>query len=199
VGTWRKAGAFASSARREPSCLLGSTGRWGERMVSIVPLDHHDFAVAEQIRAVHALAYAQEALLLGVTDFPPLRRTVEDIQSSAECYLGALRDGTIVGALSIAPDDELGQVLITSLVVHPDHQRNGIARSLMRELFRLGIQDVFAVCTAAANVPAIALYRGLGFTEYRFGTIGPEALPLVKLRRAACPNSELGSPEIKHA
>jgi ribosomal protein S18 acetylase RimI-like enzyme len=168
-------------------------------MVSIVPLDHHDLAVAEQIRAVHALAYAQEARLLQVNDFPPLRRTAEDIQSSEECYLGALQDGAIVGALSVAPDDEPGQVLVTSLVVHPDHQRNGIARSLMLELFRLGNRDVFAVCTAAANVPAIALYRGLGFTEYRFGTIGPEALPLVKLRRAPCPNSELIASECKHA
>ncbi len=160
-------------------------------MVRIAALDHRDIAVAEQVRAVHVLAYAQEALLLKVKDFPPLRRTAEDIQSCAECYLGALLDGKIVGALSVALDEEPGQVLITSLVVHPDHQRKGIARALMRELFRIGIQDVFAVSTAAANTPAIALYRGLGFTEYRFGTIGPQALPLVKLRRAARPNPSI--------
>ncbi|CAG0950203.1 phosphinothricin acetyltransferase [Anaerolineae bacterium] len=159
-------------------------------MARIAPLNHRDAAVAKHIHAVHALAYAQEALLLNVKAFPPLDRTVEDIQSSTECYLGVLQDETLVGVVGFEPDEEPGQVLITSRVVHPKHQRRGYARALMVELFRMGAKDVFAVCTATANAPALDLYRSLGFSEYRFGTIGPEALPLVKLRRA-CPNPSI--------
>jgi hypothetical protein len=43
----------------------------------------------------------------------------------------------------------------------------------------------FAVSTAAGNTPALALYQALGFVPYRYGVVDPEALPLVKLRRAA--------------
>jgi hypothetical protein len=41
---------------------------------------------------------------------------------------------------------------------------------------------VFSVTTAAKNGPALALYHGLGFSEYRRGTLGPEAIEMVKLR-----------------
>jgi ribosomal protein S18 acetylase RimI-like enzyme len=43
---------------------------------------------------------------------------------------------------------------------------------------------VFAVATPALNTPALSLYRSLGFVEYRYGTLGPEGVGLVKLRRA---------------
>jgi ribosomal protein S18 acetylase RimI-like enzyme len=153
-------------------------------MVCIAPLDHRDPSVARQIHAVQRLAYAQEAALLRVRHFPPLDRTPEEIRSSEEFYLGALRDEAVVGALSFEPDEIPGQILISSLVVHPEHQRQGIARALVSELLRMKEQTVFVVSTGANNGPAIALYRSLGFTEYWFGTIGPDALPLVKLRRA---------------
>jgi len=155
-----------------------------DSMVHIVPLDHRDIAVARQIHVVLMLAYEQEARLLNVEHFAPLDQTAEDVRMSKAHYLGAVAGGVVVGALSFEPDDEPGQVLIASLVVHPECQRGGIGRALMVEVLRLGGSAVFAVATAAANVPAIALYRSLGFRTYRFGTIGPDALPLVKLRRA---------------
>ena len=156
-------------------------------MVRIEPLNHRDIAVAQQIHAVLMLAYAQEAQLLRVKHFAPLERTPADVQADNEHYLGALRGEAIVGIVSFAPDEEPGQFLISSLVVHPGHQRQGIATALMREALRLGDGEAFAVSTGANNSPAIALYRGLGFIEYRFGTIGPESLPLVKLRRRVRP------------
>ena len=156
-------------------------------MVHVVPLDHRDIAVARQIHAVLMLAYAQEARLLRAEHFAPLDQTPEDVQASNAYFLGAVLDRVVVGALSFEPDEEPGQVLIASLVVHPEHQRRGIARALMVALLRMGEPEVFAVATGANNAPALALYRSLGFEQYRLGTVGPEALPLVKLRRA-CPN-----------
>jgi ribosomal protein S18 acetylase RimI-like enzyme len=152
-------------------------------MVRIDVLDHKDPGVARQIHAVLIPAYAQEAALLRTSNFPPLDRTVEDVQSEEGRYLGAVVGGVVVGALHYESDEEPGQVLIASLVVHPSHQRQGIASALITEALRIEDQEVFAVSTGVKNIPAIALYRGFGFKEYRFGTIGLEALPLVKLRR----------------
>ena len=147
-------------------------------------LDHRDLAVATAIHRVLTLAYAQEAELLQVRHFAPLARTPEDIQSSTEYHLGALRGQELIGALSVGPDDEPGQINIASLVVHPRFQRQGIGRSLVIEALRLGNGAAFSVSTGARNAPALALYRQLGFVVYRRGTLGPEAIELVKLRRA---------------
>jgi ribosomal protein S18 acetylase RimI-like enzyme len=98
-------------------------------------------------------------------------------------HLGALRGEELLGAVSIGPDDEAGQLCITSLVVHPAHQRRGVGRALLAEVLRLGPTQVFAVSTGAANTPALALYREFGFVAYRHGTMGKESLPVVKLRR----------------
>ena len=40
-----------------------------------------------------------------------------------------------------------------------------------------------SVSTGASNTPALSLYKKLGFHEYRLGTIGPENLALVELRK----------------
>ena len=152
-------------------------------MIRIEAVDHKDARVASQIHAVLMPAYAQEAALLRASDFPPLDRTAEDVQLEVGRYLAAVDADLIVGALRYEPDEEPGQMLIGSLVVLPTHQRQGIASALISELLRLQGQRVLAVSTGAGNAPAIGLYRRFGFKEYRFGTIGPEALPLVKLRR----------------
>jgi len=44
---------------------------------------------------------------------------------------------------------------------------------------------IFSVSTGVKNAPALALYKEFGFVAYRYGTIGPEALELVKLRTSA--------------
>ena len=154
-------------------------------MTHIEPLAHRELPVAQKIHAVLLLAHAQEARVLQVTDFVPMARTPEDIQASDGYFLGALRGETLLGCLGLGPDDEPGQISIASLVVHPAHQRRGIARALMAEALRRGAGLVLSVATGAKNTPALALYRGLGFVEYRRGTLGPQALEIVKLRCAA--------------
>jgi ribosomal protein S18 acetylase RimI-like enzyme len=150
--------------------------------VSIEALDHRNPALAEAIHKVWSLAYAQEAALMGVQHFAPLQRSVQDIQGSAGFYLGAFVAGELMGVLCIEPDDEPAQLCIAALVVHPKAQRQGIGRGLVREALRRGEGMPFAVSTGARNGPALALYRALGFVAYRYGTLGPEAVDLVKLR-----------------
>jgi len=165
----------ASSAARPP------------KLVRVEPLRHQDPAVAEQIHAVLLPAYAQEGRLLGAQHFPPMQRTAADIANGREFFLGAWLGKQLVGALSVGADDEPEQICIQTLVVHPDHQRQGVARALMHEVLSRSEGLVLAVATGAANLPALALYRGFGFSIYRHGVVGEDDLALVKLRRPASP------------
>jgi ribosomal protein S18 acetylase RimI-like enzyme len=151
-------------------------------VASVEPLDSRDIEMARRLHRLLALAHAQEAMLLQHTQ--RLAATVADIQASGDFHLGAWSEGELLGALSIAPDDEPGQLCIRQLVVHPLHQRQGLARALVAEALRRGPGMVFAVAAGADNAPALALYRSLGFATYRRGSLGPQALPLLKLRRA---------------
>jgi ribosomal protein S18 acetylase RimI-like enzyme len=153
-------------------------------MSHIEPLAHQDPRVARQIHAVLRLAHAQEAQWLGHAHHPLPERSAEDIQSSGEFYLGAYCEAVLAGAASVGPDDEPDQVCIASLAVHPQYQRRGLGRALVREALRRGEGMVFCVSTAERNAPALALYGALGFVAYRRGSLGPDALAMVKLRRA---------------
>ncbi len=152
-------------------------------MVRIALLDQRDFAVASQIHAVMLLAHAQEAVLLQRIGSAPMAGTALEVQAGQEFHLGAFCDEKLVGSVSLGPDDEAGQISVANLVVHPQHQRQGIARALMLEALRRGEGAVFSVSAVAANGPALALYRGLGFVVYREGVMGADEQPVVKLRR----------------
>ncbi len=153
----------------------------------IEPFDHHELAAATRVHAVMLLAHAQEARLLQAEDFAPMAREPADIQASDEYFIGAFRGEELLGCVSLGPDDEAGQISIASLIVHPAHQRQGIARALMTEALRRSAGLDLSVATGAKNAPALALYGQLGFVVYRHGTLGAEALHIVKLRRAAGP------------
>jgi ribosomal protein S18 acetylase RimI-like enzyme len=150
-------------------------------------LSHRQPAVAAQIHAVLMLAYAQEAALLGVNNFAPLEQAAHDIEASEEFFLGSFDDQELLGVISVRADDEPGQINIASLVVHPAHQRRGVARTLLTSALQRAAGATFSVSTAAENAPALALYQQFGFAPYRWGTLqgtaGDEALALVKLRR----------------
>jgi ribosomal protein S18 acetylase RimI-like enzyme len=150
-------------------------------------LSHRAPAVAAKIHAVLMLAYAQEAQLLEVQNFPPLEQTAADIQASDEFFLGSFDGHELLGVISVHPDDEPGQINIASLVVHPSHQRRGVAGALLTNALQRAAGATFSVSTAAKNTPALALYAKFGFEPYRWGTIGDEGLALVKLRRAPQP------------
>lgn len=154
-------------------------------MLRIDPIDHRDPGVARQIHALLQGARAQEAQQLGRHEPAGEAHAAADIQSSNAFYLGAFDDERFVGAASLAPDDEPGQISIALLCVAPAHQRLGIGRSLVAEALRRGESMAFCVSAAADNAAALALYRGLGFVAYRQGTLGPDRLAMLKLRRDA--------------
>ena len=147
-------------------------------------INHRDAATAVHIHAVLMLASAQEAALLQTDHLPALAQTAADVQASVAFYLGAVCGDVLLGALSLGPDDEAGQINIASLVVHPAHQRQGVATALLAEALRRASGMVVCVATAAGNSPALALYRGCGFVDYRSGVLSDAGLQMIKLRRA---------------
>jgi ribosomal protein S18 acetylase RimI-like enzyme len=156
-------------------------------MPSLSSIDHRIQVVAQQIHVVRMAAYKQEDELLGVTRFPPLERRVDDILSSSEEFIGAFEEGTLAGVLSVCHDEEGRGISISSLVVHPAYQQRGLGQALVRDATERYLASEFTVQTAAANVPALALYARFGFKEYRRWAFGSEPLELVKLSRSPAP------------
>lgn len=154
-------------------------------MLHIEALAHREPALATRIQAVIALAHAQEAQLLLIADVPPSAKTAFEIAADGDCYLGALLNGELVGVLSFGPDEEPQQLCISTLAVHPGAQRQGAGRRLVLGALARAPGATFSVAATAGNAPALALYQALGFMPYRRGVIGPQQLPLLKLRRTA--------------
>jgi ribosomal protein S18 acetylase RimI-like enzyme len=149
-------------------------------------IDHRSAEVAHRVLHLLEQASAQEASLLGLPSSVAGARSLDSIQASADFHLGVWsEDRTLLGLLSIGPDDEPEQLSIGTLVVLPQAQRQGIARALLLDALARGQGMNFAVTAAAANTPALTLYRALGFAVYRHGITSQGQVPLVKLRRAA--------------
>lgn len=158
--------------------------------IRVQAVDHREPAIAAGIHAVQMAAYAQEAELLGVRDFPPLRATVRDVQQSGAMYIAAFVGETIVGTIGVEPPeiaDWSGQKLdtfhIATLVVLPANQRQGIGRQLVRAAIATHSPHAMSVSTAIANTPALSLYAQFGFIACTTRTVGHEPLQIVLMRR----------------
>jgi len=160
-----------------------------QRMFQTERIQHQQPAMAIAIHAILVLAYAQEAALLQIEDGGAFGQTPDEIEHSNHVFIGASRDGVLFGLLSLTEDDETAQTRIALLVVHPEHQRQGIARALLMHTLGESPGGVFSVVAAASNAPALALYQGLGFVAYRRGSMGSGALEVFKLRVRASQRS----------
>jgi len=128
-------------------------------------------------------AYAQEARLLGVIEFPPLARTVEDLRVGTESFVGVHIGGQLVGSIGVEPDPEYSGMSIASLTVAPTFQRRGIATALLVEVLQRHGAGCLTVQTGTGNAPALKLYERSGFVRVRRWVVGPESLEIVKLWR----------------
>jgi ribosomal protein S18 acetylase RimI-like enzyme len=157
--------------------------------LTLRPANHRLFDVARAIHGVQMLAYAQEAAVLGVASLPPLKLTVEQLKASEECFHAAYLSTTLVGAVGVTDKPDTSMLIINSLVVHPAHQRVGIATRLLLHVLAASSASSIRVSTGAGNQPALALYRKHGFVEYKRWFVGTERLELAALRleRASAP------------
>lgn len=153
------------------------------KAISIDLLDHNDRSIAERIHAIQMGAYAQEARLLGAVVFPPLQRSVSDVEQSTDHFFGAYLELILVGVVSVSVGKVASESSITSLVVSPEFQRRGIGGALLAAVISEFKDQTLTVSTGALNQPALELYAKFGFTETRRRVLGKEAIPVVELRR----------------
>jgi len=129
----------------------------------ISKLNNANNDVARQIFNIFQHAYSIEAELIGVTNFPPLLRTVEDIRNSTSQFFGYQESKSLAAIIEIVIHSK--QLEINSLTVAPEYFRKGIAGKLMHYILTEFNCSTAKVETAAVNIPAISLYKKYGFVE----------------------------------
>ena len=150
--------------------------------VAVAELDLGDDITLERLVALQRASYAVEAQLIGAAELPPMREPPAELRASGETFLGARRDGRLVGAVSFKRAG--GTVDIHRLVVDPAAFRGGVATALLDALeAREAGATHWTVGTGAGNAPARALYgrRGFVVTEER---IVPGGIRWVRMDRA---------------
>ncbi|WP_244865272.1 GNAT family N-acetyltransferase [Xylanibacillus composti] len=145
-------------------------------------LDLQDDGTVEFLWYLQHTSYKIEATLIGFTEIPPLTDTFDSIRNSGETFLGHVREGEIVSALSYARDKDA--VMINRLMVHPNYFRQGLASELLQGLFRMEEAREYRVFAGSRNLPAIRLYEKHGFQAVREEEASP-GVPLTELRRMA--------------
>jgi ribosomal protein S18 acetylase RimI-like enzyme len=91
---------------------------------------------------------------------------MHDLACCGETFYGYFVGGEMVGAVSYKV--ETGVMDVHRLVVHPEHFRKGIARSLMKhiEYTEASLSEI-VFSTGSKNLPARRLYRSPGFAQKR--------------------------------
>ena len=135
---------------------------------------------ATQIQQTFFVAYQEEAILLQLDDFPPLRRTVADIQTSDSLFVGCWEAGQLIALAEI--EIEVEQVNIAGFVVVPSMFRQGVGTRLLSYILAEYAAQPLTVSTAKDNLPAIGLYTKHGFTlATQWQT--PDLIEMVTLRK----------------
>jgi len=128
-------------------------------------LKNNDLEISKKIRSVFQLSYKVEAKILNATDFPPLKRSLENYVNSNTAFFGYLKNRELVGVIEIEHNNNFTH--INSLVVNPGFFRQGIARKLMEYVINTFDSKLFVVETGLENRPATKLYKKFDFKEVK--------------------------------
>lgn len=87
---------------------------------------------------------------------------LSELEKSDSYCTVAVKDGVIVGYLAFEQIADEGSII--EVAVHPDCRRQGIAKRLIESASDAseGLSEVFLE-VRESNMPAVALYEGLGF------------------------------------
>lgn len=125
-------------------------------------LDHTTDEGSEKIRKIFFDAYSVEAILIGATEFPPLKRTAFDIGSAKSSFFGCTSNSFLAAVAEIEnANSHLPN--IAGFAVHPDYFRRGVGSFLLSNILECLGKSKVTVSTASANVPATSLYKKYGF------------------------------------
>jgi GNAT superfamily N-acetyltransferase len=122
---------------------------------------------AGEILELQKLAYLSEAAIYDDYSIPPLTQILGEIEAQFEdhFFLKAMVDGRIVGSVrAIIREDSCH---IGRLIVHPDHQNQGIGTMLMEEIERKMPAERYEIFTGSLSERNLYLYEKLGYRRFR--------------------------------
>lgn len=120
-----------------------------------------------EILDLQYLAYQSEAEIYNDHNIPPLKQTLEEVESEFDkgVILKATdENGNIIG--SVRAFRETGSVYIGKLIVHPNRQRQGIGTALLSAIEAHYPDQRYELFTGSKSVSNIALYERLGYKIY---------------------------------
>ncbi|MGW3352358.1 GNAT family N-acetyltransferase [Nonomuraea rubra] len=121
-----------------------------------------DDPLGSQLLALQQASYAIEAELIKDDRIPPLHESLDELRAQPLLWLAAMVGGDrLAGA--VAWQETPAEVDINRLIVHPDLLRQGIGRTLVKEVIARAGERRIVVSTGRDNAPARALYERLGF------------------------------------
>ncbi len=122
---------------------------------------------AEEILKIQKLAYQIEARRYDNYDIPPLKQTLEELESQFRDHiiLKAVWNDRIIGTVRAHEED--GTCYIGRLAVHPDLQNQGIGTALMQEIERSYAPSRCELFVGSRSDNNIHLYRKLGYTVFQ--------------------------------
>lgn len=126
-------------------------------------LDQTHDSVSREIWALFQRAYRVEANIIGVDDFPPLNRTVENIRITTSVFTGLFENAALAAVSETQTDGN--SLFIDGFVVEPKFFRQGIGSQLFQFVLDEFHCETAFVETAAENEPAVFFYKRFGFME----------------------------------
>jgi GNAT superfamily N-acetyltransferase len=147
---------------------------------------------AREILELQKLAYTGEAALYNDFSIPPLRQTLEEIQAefATHTLLKATINDVIIG--SVRARNTRSGCQIGRLIVHPDHQNQGIGTLLMERIENIVPASRYELFTGHKSKRNLYLYKKLGYCEFRREKVS-ENLSLVFLEKFTNPDQEFNS------
>ncbi len=121
-----------------------------------------------EILELQYLAYQSEAALFGSQDIPPLKETLSELDDEFEngIVLKMIDDnGKIIGSVRSKSDEST--VYVGKLMVHPDHQKKGYGKKLLREIERFYLNKRLELFTSTRSIDNIKLYEKMGYKKFK--------------------------------
>lgn len=126
-------------------------------------IDNSSLKLSQMIYAIFQSSYAVEAEILQHDDFPPLKRTVNEIQQSKTSFYGYFLNEILCAVMELEIYKD--HIHIRSLTVAPEFFRQGIGLKLLqfvRDDFKAAL---LTVETGHGNTPAVNFYLNFGFKK----------------------------------
>lgn len=122
-------------------------------------------ADAEAIIQLQRLAYQSEAERYNDWSLPALTQTIESLQTefAQQIILKAVKGDDIIGSVRAFMQQDICK--IGRLIVHPQHQRQGIGSQLLHSVETLNRQALlFELFTGSKSLDNIRLYQKHGYS-----------------------------------